>query len=430
MRKLFLKKFVLVPAAAAAALLAQQQAPPTTGGGGGTTGGGGGGATTGPTSPNPGGSRGTSPFPTQQQQPMPQMPQTVFFSGKVVMEDGTAPTEPVTIEQVCNGMPRPQAYTDSRGRFSYNLSSGRNGVGMGNAGNVLPDASTSGSSPDGLGDGFGIGSMGGNRMGGTGMMLSLAGCEIRANLPGYRSSSVMLSNRSALDNPDVGTIILKPLGNREGTVFSATNAMAPKDAKKALEKGRELVKKKKPAEARKEFDKAVELYPKFASAWYEIGLLEEAGKNVEGARKAYAQALTADPKYVNPYNRLYMMAADEQKWEDVADITSRLLKLNPYDFPNAYYLNAVANFTLKRYDEAGKSAKSLYEQDEKRYSRAGYLLGLVMATRDDFSGATAHLKQYLERNPQAQDRDLVTKQLAEIEKYAGGGNAANSQKPE
>lgn len=422
MRQLFFRRFVLAPSAAAMVLLmAQQQGGPTTGAGGGTPPGGGAGPTTGTTTPSPGLSRGTTGFPTQQQQPMPQMPQTVFFSGKVVMEDGTAPTEPVTIEQVCNGMPRPQAYTDSRGRFSYNLSSGRNGSMMGNSGNVLPDASTSGNSPDGMGDGFGIGGgLAGGRMGGGGMLISLAGCEIRANLPGYRSSTIMLANRSALDNPEVGTIILKPLGNREGTVFSATNAMAPKEAKKALEKGRELVKKKKPADARKEFDKAVEAYPKYAAAWYEIGMLEEATKNAEGARKAYAQALAADPKYVNPYNRLFMMSVDEQKWEDVADTTARLLKLNPYDFPNAYYFNAVANFNLKRYDEAGKSAKALYEQDEKRFSRAGYLLGLVMATRDDFSGASVHLKQYLDRNPQAQDRDLVTKQLAEIEKYATG----------
>lgn len=426
MRKLFFRRFILAPSAAAVVLLAaQQQGGPTTGGGGGTAGGPTTGGGTGPTAPSPGTggglSRGTTtPFPTQQQQPqMPQMPQTVFFTGKVVMEDGTAPTEPVTIEQVCNGMPRPQAYTDSKGRFSYSLSNGRGGAtGMGGSGNVLPDASIS--SSDTMSGGFG---MGGGAMGGAGMMLALSNCEIRANLPGYRSSTIMLSNRSALDNPEVGTIFLKPLGNREGMVFSVTNAMAPKDARKAIEKGRELVKKKKLADARKEFDKAVELYPKYASAWYELGMLEEAAKNPEGARKAYAQALAADPKYVNPYNRLFMMSVDEQKWQDVADTTARLLKLNPYDFPNAYYFNAVANFNLKRFDEAGKSAKALYEQDEKRYSRAGYLLGLVMATREDYSGASTHLKQYLERNPQAQDREVVAKQLAEIEKFAGGGAA-------
>ncbi|MBS1833539.1 MAG: tetratricopeptide repeat protein [Acidobacteria bacterium] len=424
MRKLFFRRFVLAPTAVAAlTLLAQQPGTPTTGGGGTNTGG--------ATSPGTGGSRGTNTntnpglVTTNPQQNIPRMPTTVFFTGKVMMEDGTPPTEPVTIEQVCNGTARPKAYTDSKGRFSYNLSNGSGPRGMPNNGGVLPDASNGGDPLGSMDDGFGGGSLAGGRMGG-GMLMGLSGCEIRANLPGYRSSVIMLANRSSLDNPDVGTIILKTLGNREGSVFSATNAMAPKDAKKALEKGRELNKKKKTADARKEFDKAVELYPKYASAWYEIGLLEEAAKNPEGARKAYAQALAADPKYVIPYTRLFMMSVDEQKWEDVADTTARLIKLNPYDFPNAFYYNAVANFNLKRYDEAGKSAKSLYEQDEKRYSRAGYLLGLVMATKQDFSGASVQLKQYLDRNPQAQDRDLVTRQLAEIEKFAGRGAAAGS----
>jgi tetratricopeptide (TPR) repeat protein len=263
----------------------------------------------------------------------------------------------------------------------------------------------------GAGGGFG-GSSGNARM-------MLMGCELRANLPGYQSTLVSLSGRNPMDNPDVGTIILKRLGNREGSVFSATNAYAPKDAKKAMDKGRDLVKRKKFEEAQREFAKAVEMYPKYSAAWFELGKLQEDKGEIEEARKSYGQALAADPKYTPPYQHLFMLSVKEQKWEDVSETTARLLKLNPYDFPDAYYYNAISNYNIKKLDEAEKSAKSLYAQDNKRFARAGYVLGLILAQKEDFASAADHLKKYLENVPNAPDRETVGKQLLEIEKFAG-----------
>ena len=47
----------------------------------------------------------------------------------------------------------------------------------------------------------------------------------------------------------------------------------------------------------------------------------------------------------------------EQKWEDVARTTEVVMRLNPYDFPQAVYYNAVANSQLERLDIAEKSAR-------------------------------------------------------------------------
>src|SRR5262245_51967078 len=92
----------------------------TTGGAGGAGAGGAGaggaagtgGATTGsrPTSPT------TIPNPNQTQQQTPQsMPQPIFVSGRVLLEDGTPPTDSVVIERVCNGQPHSEGYTDTKG---------------------------------------------------------------------------------------------------------------------------------------------------------------------------------------------------------------------------------------------------------------------------------------------------------------------------
>src|SRR5688572_26424344 len=142
----------------------------------------------------------------------------IMLSGKVMMEDGTPPPELVLIERVCNGIARPEGYTDSKGRFSFQL--GQNQA-------ILADAST-GSDMGIPGRDMG---MGGRGMGGMNHGISeqgLMGCEIRAQLPGFRSTIVQLAGRRALDNPDVGTLIMQRLAKVDGFTFSATTGMAPK----------------------------------------------------------------------------------------------------------------------------------------------------------------------------------------------------------
>ena len=163
----------------------------------------------------------------------------------------------------------------------------------------------------------------------------LMGCEIRASLAGYRSDMISLSNHRTFDNPDLGTIVLHRLANVEGVTISSVSLNAPKDAKKAYDKGHDLLKKKKVAEAEKELEKAVGLYPQYATAWFDLGQARESQKDLEGARKAYYESLAADPKYLYPYRPLMAMYVKEQKWTEVADVSGKLVKLDPVDYPDA-----------------------------------------------------------------------------------------------
>ena len=65
----------------------------------------------------------------------------------------------------------------------------------------------------------------------------LWGCELRAALPGFRSDVIRSPTIHYMDNPDIGTIILHRLGKVDGFTISVVSALAPKDARKAYEKG-------------------------------------------------------------------------------------------------------------------------------------------------------------------------------------------------
>jgi tetratricopeptide (TPR) repeat protein len=244
-------------------------------------------------------------------------------------------------------------------------------------------------------------------------------CDLRVQFPGYRSDVISLAGKRYMDDSDVGTMILHRIANVEGLTVSATSALAPKDARKAYEKGLEAAKKSKPDDAQKDFEKAVEIYPRYATAWFELGRVYEQRDHAEEARKAYNQSLAADAKYVNPYERLYMLDAREKKWPEVADLSDKVLHLNPYDFPSAYYFNGLANLQLQKLDPAEKSMREAVKLDTRHENpRSQYLLGVILSQKQDFAGAAECLKAYLKDVPTGPESDQVRKQLAEIEKVA------------
>ena len=335
------------------------------------------------------------------QQPVPEISRPIYLSGSVRLSDGSIPPVNVVIERVCNGVIRPEAYTDSKGNFNF-MVGGQNSA-------VFADASVASPSITGPGPQSGINER------------SLTGCEIRANLPGFLSDSIILGFRGALDDPEIGVIHLQRLANVEGYTFSLTTALAPKEARRAYEKGLDGMKKKKWADAERDLSKSVQLYPKYAVAWYELGRTYQQQKKLDEANHAHLEAIKIDSKFISPYGELATMAAVQQKWDDVDQYTSQMLRLNPYVVPEIYFYSAVANYNLQKLDLAERRAREAAKADaQHRIPRINHLLGAILADKHDYKGAAESLQIYLKYSPDAKDADAVKQQLAEIEKALAG----------
>ena len=368
-----------------------------------------------------------SPLPTNNpttntSTPYPTVQRPIFLSGKVLIEGGLPLPSGISIERVCGSGTRTVAYTDTKGHFQFE---------WGRIQGVLPDASNSTSMREM--NGSGLGSMDSSTSLGSQNQASLLGqsamgqssesemmnCELRAVVAGYRSDSINLAGHRSLDNPEVGSILLHRMGNVEGTSISATSFNAPKDARKAFDRGIESMHKGKPEDATRNFEKAVDAYPKYADAWYQLGRMRSAADDQNGAREAYVKALDADSKLVGPCVELGLMSIRTKNWPEAVQYLDRAVRLDPIDFPQAWFGNAVAHFNLKSYDSAEKSVREALKLDPKRQNpRAGYLLGLILAEKQDFAGATVQLREFLKFSPNVNDADTIRKQLGQLEKLA------------
>jgi tetratricopeptide (TPR) repeat protein len=330
-------------------------------------------------------------------------PRPLFLSGSVRLTDGSLPPESVLIERVCNGQTRPEGYTDSQGNFSFLVG--------GQANFILADASTQ---TDPL---LSVLSSSNTSRQGYMSPRDLAGCEIQAKLAGFQSTTIVLTSRSAMDNPNVGVLYLSRLTNVEGLTSSVTTASAPKDAREAYEKGIDNAKKQKWTDAERDFLKAVRIYPRYAVAWYDLGRVYQQQKKVDDAVRAQNEAIKIDPKFISPYAQLTLLSAIQGKWEDVALHSSKVIKMNPDETSDIYFYSAVAHYNLKKLDVAEDHARQAAALDPQHKNPGiNHLLGVILVQTRKYEEAGENLKLYLKMVPNAPEAPAINQMLDEIDK--------------
>ena len=251
-------------------------------------------------------------------------------------------------------------------------------------------------------------------------LTSWKACQLEAALAGFTSEVIELANRAdAVEDADVGRIKLHRMAQVEGSSISVTSALAPPDAKKALDKARDAEKKQQLDQAQRLLEKAVNIYPKYATAWYELGRIQMQKNDPVGAKRSFEQSVVADPKFVNPYDGLAQLVFQLKKWPEVIDTTNKLLALDPVSFPAAYFLNGVANYYLQNWDGAEKIVRQgIRVDDAHRFPKLQYLLGMVLIQKRDYQGASDSLKQYLQLTKQPAEIAEAQRELATIEKLS------------
>jgi tetratricopeptide (TPR) repeat protein len=246
------------------------------------------------------------------------------------------------------------------------------------------------------------------------------GCRVQAALAGFRSNAITITQNNLQNNPDLGTITMyREEGRTEGTAVSTTTAAAPPEAKKSFEKARADLLEQRPDKAQRDLEKAVQLYPGFAEAWYQLGKLQLA-PSPQDARNSFAKSAAADPKFVLPYEMLAALDVQDGKWQDAANSSGHALQLNPAGTPQLWYYNAMANFRLGKADAAQASAvKSLAMDPVHTIPNDEQLLAVILALKGNYAEALKHLRNCLTYLPSGSSANLVKQQIAQLEQRVG-----------
>ena len=328
----------------------------------------------------------------------------VNINGRVTLPDGSPPPAQATIYRVCAGQQVPEAYTEPDGGFGFRVGK--------DAYIAMEDAATYGVDSRGRasGDTLNVGGITGDSERFSTMKnmgsVDLTGCEIRVALDGYVATPVNLTRRNIFDNPDIGVIVIHPIGAAEaGDTVSVTTATAPKSAQKNFEKAsKDLGKGGDPSKAAAMLEKAVEEHPSFAAAWEQLGRARVRMRDEPGALEAYGKSVESDPRYLPPYPGLIKLQMRAQQWESLKETTESYLQMNPSADEERFY-HAIALVNLGRPVEAEEALEPLFALDgvtpapEVRHFKAS-----LMARRGDYAGAAGHLESFLADAPRRRRR--------------------------
>jgi tetratricopeptide (TPR) repeat protein len=337
-------------------------------------------------------------------------PTHFFISGRVVLDDGNPLPERALVGILCSSQKRAQTHTDMQGSFALSLSNDESD-GATTSGNVGADESWGGRMARGRSD------------------PDLQGCELEAVLAGFTSEKFQLGRGIAGSGENnIGQVVLHRREQVEGLTISVTSALAPDEAQRAFNKGREQERKNKWDEALSSFERAVQIYPKYAVAWFELGRVQAKKNEGAEARRCWQQSVAADPKFVPPHQMLAQDAAKEGHWQELVEVTRQWLALDAVDSADAWFLNAVGNYSVGDLPTAERSVRQGIEIDQvHRIPKLQYLLGMILIQKQEYAEAAEHMQLYLHLASRPADITEAQKQMAEITRLSKSTGAAGGE---
>jgi VWFA-related protein len=320
--------------------------------------------------------------------------ENLYLRGKVTLADGSPPGRMVSIEQVCHGSGTKIIATAAKsGDYIWRTAGGPLGLDVFTS-SGLGGTSVSGSGVHGAGPvtaGLGVGD-----------------CVLRANLQGFRSTTIDLMDRTLFREPQLPVLVLEPKRpgaevelDRPGVVPSVVS----KDwanAERAMQAG-------KWPEAERQLLKVVATDPNFRTGWVALGLACQNQGKASEARDAFRSAVALDPKPLDTHLMLAQASLGCRDWEEASRTAGALITADTkHRYLNAYLVDAIARYHLQDLDRAEARAKELLQLDKPhQIPRAEYVLGLILEARKDIATAGEHMRRYLELQPAASDAKAV-----------------------
>ena len=237
----------------------------------------------------------------------------------------------------------------------------------------------------------------------------LWGCELQADLPGFQSDMVPLSNIHYMDNPDIGTIILHRLGKGGRPNHQRGLRARPERRPQGVRKGaRAPPAKTTGTKPKKNFEKAVEhLSANIPSPGSNLGRLQE--ENGQSNRRR-PQSLPASHRRPNPstfcrYEQPLLARLARTKWQELVDLTDQWLRLDSAQLPRRLLPEQHRQSADPAHRRRGKNARESIRLDPaKKNMRDPLHSGLGPGAETGLRGAAAAIREYLATaNPDAKD---------------------------
>jgi VWFA-related protein len=334
--------------------------------------------------------------------------ETLFLRGKVVIEGGTPPGKLVSIEQRCTGRsPKIVATAGKSGEYLWRAEGSFLGL------EIVTGSSDTGGGTYPVSTGAG-----------TGLVTTGVGaeCVLRADLSGYRSSTIDLTDRSLVREPRLPVLVLSP--DRPGLNLEVDySGFFPSAVRNGWASAQKALLAQNWAEAERQLQTVTATDPKFRMGWVALGLAYNNQKKPAEAREAFRRAVALDAKPLPTQLMLARANLNCQDWAETVRTAGALIAADAkHRYLEAYLYEAIARYHLRDTDGAEARVKELLQLDKAhQIPRAEYVLGLILQERKDIASAREHMQKYLQLQPEAPDAPAARARIESLGKPQATG---------
>lgn len=205
------------------------------------------------------------------------------------------------------------------------------------------------------------------------------------------------------------------VGSTQGSV-SAAVLNTPEKARKEFDKGNDARAKGDVRKALEHYEKAVELYPKYAMAYNNLGATYM--PNDPGhARDAWNKALEADPSLAPANANMARLKLLEHNFAEAIPPLEKALATQPTN-TEYLFLMSEAQFLSRHFDQALVYARKVYASEHKKFELAHIIAARALEAQNRPDQARIEYEVLLKESPAAQEAAEAHKGLARLDSLA------------
>jgi tetratricopeptide (TPR) repeat protein len=201
-----------------------------------------------------------------------------------------------------------------------------------------------------------------------------------------------------------------------GSAFiSVTQVAVPEKAKTELRKAHEALAKKDFEKAIARLRRALEIFPGYAPAYNNLGVVYEWMNDRRREREALENAVRLDDHLAPAYVNLARLNYQEKNYGEAETL---LEKADASDPQNVNTLTLLANTQLlnRNYDGAIATARAVHDLSKPHSALVHYISARALEHTHRAQDAIAQLQRFLEEEPKGTRADLVRSQLEALKK--------------
>jgi tetratricopeptide (TPR) repeat protein len=198
---------------------------------------------------------------------------------------------------------------------------------------------------------------------------------------------------------------------------AALDLSIPDDARKELDKATKAMADQDWTSAQQRLSHAIELYPQYALAYSNLGLVYAHLKDSAHEREALEKALQLDDHMVPASVNLAKMCFREGNSVKAESLLEGAVRADPSN-AEALALLAQAQLLNKQYDAAIISAHSVHSLPHLNFAVVHYIAARALERENRPQDAIVELQVFLKEEPTGARAEQVRKEISQIEKQA------------